>query len=127
MKTLATLVCLLAVTVSFAQQSPVKGESDTLQYMGAVPMLNEQELDRLNHNGQGDIDNMPILKGHGNASLMPTRNGRGNALPMPNRSTPMPLQSARVTQLPEGVLDQVVGDSLNRIKPNIDLFLKKKN
>ena len=105
MKILATLVCLLVVTASFAQQNLVKEKSDSLQ----------------NQN----IDNMPILKGQGNALDIPTRSGKGNAIPMPNRSMPVALNSEkRVSVIVKPKSEQVKHwsiDSLIRVLPNTTL------
>ncbi len=109
MKIVATLVCLLAVIASFAQQNPGKGKSDSLQ----------------NQN----IDNMPILKGQGNASDIPTRKGKGDALPMPNRSMPVALTSEKQVSVTIKAKSEPVKpwsvDSLIQVLPNTTL--PKKN
>ncbi len=111
MKILATLVCLLVVTASFAQQNLVKQKSDSLQ----------------NQNR----DNMPILKGQGNALNIPTRSGKGDAIPMPNRSMPAVALasekqvSVRVKAKSEEVKHWSV-DSLFRVLPNTTLPKKTK-
>jgi hypothetical protein len=63
MKTLTAWISLLVATAGFAQQSPIKGQGNS------VP----------------NIDNMPVLKGRGSALDMPTRNGKEEAIPMPSR------------------------------------------
>ncbi|AUD04419.1 hypothetical protein [Spirosoma pollinicola] len=109
MKIVATFVCLLVVTASFAQQNPVKGKSDSLQ----------------NQN----IDNMPIRKGQGNALDIPTRNGKGDAIPMPNRSMPVVLTSEEQVSVSVKAMSEQVKhwsvDSLIRVMPTTTL--PKKN
>lgn len=109
MKILATLVCLLVVTASFAQKNSVKEKSDSLQ----------------NQN----IDNMPILKGQGNALDIPTRSGKGDAIPMPNRSMPVTLTSeGQISVSLKAINEQAKHwpvDSLFRVMPNTTL--PKKN
>ncbi|MFD2938402.1 hypothetical protein, partial [Spirosoma flavum] len=109
MKILATLVCLLVVTASFAQQNLMKEKSDSLQ----------------NQN----IDNMPILKGQGHALDIPTRNGKGNAIPMPNRSMPVALNSKEQVSVSVKAKSKPVTnwsvDSLFQVMPSTTL--PKKN
>ncbi|SFE32953.1 hypothetical protein [Spirosoma endophyticum] len=101
MKIVATLVGLLIVTASFAQQNSVKEISDSLQNQ--------------------TIDNMPILKGQGNALDMPTRNGKGDAIPMPNRSMPVALTSKEQVSVSVKAKSEPVThwsvDSLFRVMP----------
>ena len=105
MRIVVTLVCLLVVTASFAQQNSVKEKSDSLQ----------------NQN----IDNMPILKGQGSALDIPTRSGKGDAIPMPNRSMPVALNSEKqVSVIVKPKSEQVKHwsiDSLIRVLPNTTL------
>ena len=109
MKILATLVCLLVATASFAQRNSVKEKSDSLQ----------------NQN----IDNMPILKGQGNALGIPTRHGQGDAIPMPNRFMPVALTSEEQVSVSSKIISKPVEhwsvDSLFRVMPNTSL--PKKN
>lgn len=105
MKIIATLVCLLVVTTSFAQQNSEKQKSDSLQ----------------NQN----IDNMPILKGQGNALDIPTRNGKGDAIPMPNRSMPVALTSKEQVSVSVKAKSEPIEhwsvDSLFRLMPKTTL------
>ena len=105
MKILATLVCLLVVTASFAQQNSGKEKSDSLP----------------NQN----TDNMPVLKGQGNALDIPTRNGKGNAIPMPNRSMPVALHSEKQVSVIVKPKSEPVKhwsiDSLIRVLPDVTL------
>lgn len=109
MKIVATLVCLLSITASFAQQNSVKQKSDS---------------------GQNQpIDNMPVLKGQGNALEIPTRNGKGDAIPMPNRSMPVVLPyeeqvSVRLKAISEPAKHWFV-DSLIRVMPTTTLPKKQ--
>lgn len=107
MKAFTTLVCLLMATAGFAQQSPIKGQGNS------VP----------------NIDNMPVLKGRGSALDMPTRNGKGEAIPMPNRTMPVPAISEEqvATSLKALVepLKHWPADSLNWIIPIMPLPSKK--
>ena len=109
MKIVATLVCLLVVTASFAQQNSVKEKSDSLQNQ--------------------TIDNMPILKGQGNALDIPTRNGKGDAIPMPTRSMPVALTSEEQVSASLKIISKPVEhwsvESLFRVMPNTTL--PKKN
>ena len=104
----ATLVCLLVATASFAQQNAVKKKSDSLQ----------------NQN----IDNMPILKGQGTAVDIPTRNGKGDAIPMPNRSVPVALTPEEQVSVSLKMKSEQVKhwsvDSLFRVMPTITLPMK---
>ena len=105
MKIVATLVCLLVVKASFAQQNLVKEKSDSLQNQ--------------------TIDNIPILKGQGNAIDIPTRSGQGNAKPMPNRAMPVALNfEKQVSVIVKPKSEQVKHwsiDSLFRVLPNTTL------
>lgn len=106
MKTLATLVCLLVVTASYAQESPAKEKSNSPQRTG----------------------DMPILKGHGNALDMPTRNGKGEATAIPNRPTPVPWTSEEYNAtLSQALvqLDRLRTDPLNQERSKNALPTKK--
>ena len=107
MKTLTTWIGLLVATAGFAQQSPIKGEGNS------VP----------------NIDNMPVLKGRGNALNMPTRNGKGAAIPMPNRPRPVPTISEEQVATSLKALGEPLkpwpADSLNWLNPIMTLPSKK--
>lgn len=107
MKTLTTWIGLLVATVGFAQQSPIKGQGNS------VP----------------NIDNMPVLKGRGSTLDMPTRNGKGEAIPIPNRPMPVPTisqeQVATDLKAVGEPLKRWPTDSLNWINPTMILPNKK--
>ena len=120
MKIFTTLLCLLFATTGFAQQRPSKQTIDSLGNIDNMPI----------HKGHGNAIDMPTRKGQGNAIDIPTRKGQGNTIDIHNRLTPIlsaPGEHSTML-LPnlKGPIEWFPLDSSNRPKSN-DVLPYKKN
>ncbi len=116
MKIFATLICLLFATTSFAQQRPSKQSIDSLGNIDNMPI----------HKGHGDAIDMPTRKGQGNAIDIPTLKAQGNAVGIHNRLSAHREHSATLLPKLKGPAEWFLLDSSNRPKPN-DVLPYKRN